>query len=377
MNLQLRRTILAPRHEAAGATCTAFGDWWLPLHFAGTLAEHHAVRERAGVFDVSHLGTVRISGPGALEVIGRALTNDPTRLEVGTTQYTLCCDEHGGIVDDLIVARVAPEQVLAVPNAANTAAVVAALEQARADQHGAGFLDVEVVDETDRWAILAVQGPDALAEIDRVVLGIDPDDDLLGARELPYLGVVGLALDDEVAYLSRTGYTGEPGAELLVPAAVADDLWDRLLDAGVPPCGLGARDTLRLEMGYPLHGQDLSTDVDPYTARLGWAVALDRGEFHGREALVAIRAAGPRQRLWGLRGTDRRPLRAGMTVLGDVGSVGRVTSGGFSPTAGLGIGLALLDAGLGPGDRLAVDVRGRSVDVEVVRPPFVDRDPRG
>jgi len=379
-----RRSILAPRHDAVGATMVAFAGWQLPLRFAGTLAEHDAVREHVGMFDVSHLGVVRVTGAHADAAVAAAFTNDAAALEVGASQYTLCCDEAGGIVDDLIVYRLGPEEFVAIPNAANTAAVRGTLEDAVAGRvTGDGVLEARIDDETGRWAIIAVQGPHAASVIDRVVLGLDDaDTEVVRTADVPYLGVLGLELDDETALLARTGYTAEPGVELVVPASVADDVWDRLLDAGVPPCGLGARDTLRLEMGYPLHGNDLSRAVDPYMARLGWAVKLDRGTFRGREALVALRAAGPQRRLWGLRGADRRPLRDGLPVLPDgsepgTAPVGVVTSGGYSPTAGVGIGLALLDAAVAPGDHLAVDVRGRLVDVEVVRPPFVDRDPRG
>lgn len=374
MPAELRRTALTARHAAAGAVLAPFAGYELPLRFAGTLLEHHAVREDVGVFDVSHLGVVRIVGPQAAAVVAATFTNDPARLDPGAAQYSLCCDDDGGIVDDLLVYRLAPDELLAVPNAANTAAVVAALVSVGGD--------AEVIDETGRWAILAVQGPAAFTTVDRVVLGLGPedaDDELGSVAQLPYLGVVGLALDDELALLARTGYTGEPGVELIVPAAVADDLWDRLVDAGVTPCGLGARDTLRLEMGYPLHGAELTPDVDPYEARLGWAVVLDRGPFRGQAALRERHAAGPMRRLWGVLGEDRRPLRAGLQVVPADGvgpPVGVVTSGGFSPTLARGIGLALLLAPHGPGDLLAVDARGSRLPVEVVRPPFVARDPR-
>lgn len=381
MDDTLRRSVLAPRQQDAGAHFAAYAGWWLPQHYAGTLAEHEAVRSHAGVFDVSHLGTIRVHGPDALAVVGTAFTNDAAKLAVGTAHYSLCCDDRGGIVDDLLVYRVAPDELLVVPNAANTAAVLAALVQAREGTIGGvdtvPLDDAEVVEETDRWAILAVQGPASLRMVDRLVLGIGDDDDMLGAADVPPNGVLGLALDDAVAYLARTGYTGEVGVELLVPVEVADDVWGRLVDGGVTPCGLGARDTLRLEMGYPLHGADLSLDVDPYTARLGWAVVLDRGPFRGHDALAGIRATGVARRLWGLRSRGRRPLRVGLEVRRGDRRVGRVTSGGFSPTLGAGIGLALLDRGIDPGAHLEVDIRGRAVDVEVVRPPFVPRDPRG
>lgn len=368
MSDPLARTPLTDRHEAAGARMAPFAGWSMPLQYAGTVAEHEAVRSSVGVFDVSHLGTVWIEGPGAVDAVAAAFTNDPTGLGDGESQYTLCCDEDGGIVDDLIVYRLGAQRWLAVPNAANTDAVVAALRSA------AGA-EVAVRDESRGWAILAVQGPQALATVDRArerVGGGGP-----AATDVAYLGIVPIVVDRQEGYLTRTGYTGEPGCELVVPGEVAVALWDGLLAEGAAPCGLGARDTLRLEMGYPLHGNDLSTDTTPYEARLGWAVKLDRADFRGRTALEDAKRTGPSRRLWGLRGDGRRPPRQGMTVSRDSITVGLVTSGSFSPTLGVGIGLAYLDADVTPGAQVTVDVRGSDLPFEVVRPPFVDRDPRG
>ena len=365
---QLRPTPLTTRHEAAGAKMAPFAGWSMPLQYAGTVAEHEAVRSAVGVFDVSHLGTVFVTGADAGAVIAASFTNDPAGLSDGASQYTLCCDERGGIVDDLIVYRLAADRWMTVPNAANTAAVVRRLQQQARGR------DVEVSDQSADWAVLAVQGPTSLptlaAAFARVGGGLDP-------VEVPYLGVVETTVADTTVLLCRTGYTGEVGAELVVPAAAAPALWDALLAAGAQPCGLGARDTLRLEMGYPLHGNDLSTDVLPSEARLNWAVKLDRGDFVGRDALLAAKQAGTARRLWGLRGTSRRPPRAGMRVLDGEREVGTVTSGSFSPTAQVGIGLALLASDVEPGAEVSVDVRGTTVPFEVVRPPFVDRDPKG
>ncbi|GGI07189.1 glycine cleavage system aminomethyltransferase GcvT [Egicoccus halophilus] len=363
----LRPTPLTPLHEAAGARLAPFAGWSMPMRFAGTVAEHEAVRVDVGVFDVSHLGTVFVTGSGARDVVAASFTNDPARLGDGDSQYTLCCDERGGIVDDLIVYRLAADRWLAVPNAANTAAVADRL-RSRAGE------DVEVLDQSADWAILAVQGPRSLSVLHEALTALGGD---LDPAAVPHLGIVRTPVGDAEAYVCRTGYTGEVGAELVVPAVSAVGLWQALLVAGATPCGLGARDTLRLEMGYPLHGNDLSTEVLPGEARLGWAVELDRDDFVGRDALVAAREAGPARRLWGLRGTGRRPPRAGMSVLDGDREVGRVTSGSFSPTAGIGVGLALLDASMAPGDRVEVDVRGTPVPFEVVRPPFVERDPKG
>jgi aminomethyltransferase len=361
-----RRTALTDHHVAAGAKLATFAGWTMPMQFAGTIVEHEAVRRHVGIFDVSHLGTVWVDGDDARAAISAAFTNDPSKLEDGDSQYTLCCDERGGIVDDLIVYRLAADRWLTVPNAANTGAVVDALRTAGGD--------AVIRDESADRAILAVQGPDALAVVDRVLgeFGEAPP-----AAEVPYLGVVEVPTDRGGVLLCRTGYTGEVGAELVVPNPLAGPIWEAAVAAGAEPCGLGARDTLRLEMGYPLHGNDLSTDVSPYEARLAWAVKLDHGDFRGHAALAAAKRKGPARRLFGIRVDGRRPLRAGMPVRDGAMLVGSVTSGGFSPTLGCGIGLAMLDDPVGPGDRVTIDVRGTDVNVEVVRPPFVDRDPRG
>jgi aminomethyltransferase len=364
MSDDLRTTALTDRHEELGAKMAPFAGWRMPLEYDGTVAEHRAVREHAGVFDVSHLGTVWISGGGAEGVVAATFTNDPARLEDGTSQYTLCCDDSGGIVDDLIVYRLAPNRFLAVPNAANTDAVVSRLGRAGA-HHGS----VDVEDASTSHAILAVQGPASL-ELAADVVGTDPRDvDHLGIREIETHGAS--------VWLCRTGYTGEPGCELVVPDHAAPALFDDLLEAGATPAGLGARDTLRLEMGYPLHGNDLDPSTDPYEARLGWAVKLDRGPFTGQEALRAAKERGPRRRLWGLVTDGRRPLRAGMVVRRDGEEVGELTSGGFSPTLEVGIGLGYLQHEVAEDASVTIDVRGREVEGTVTRPPFVDRDPRG
>jgi aminomethyltransferase len=367
----LRRTALTAHHEAAGAKLASFAGWAMPIQFGGTVAEHEAVRGGVGVFDVSHLGTVWVEGGDAQATIAATFTNDPAGIEVGGSQYTLCCDERGGIVDDLIVYRVADDRWLAVPNAANTAAVGDALGEAAAD-----LGDVTIRDESADWAILAVQGPDSLELVDGVVRTLTTGE-APAAADVPYLGAVEVGTDAGPLLLCRTGYTGEVGGELVVPNALAAEVWERAVVGGAVPCGLGARDTLRLEMGYPLHGNDLSTAVSPYEARLGWAVKLDRDDFRGREALAKAKKAGVARRLLGLRVDGRRPLRAGMQVRDGAMPVGTVTSGSFSPTLGCGIGLALLDDPIAAGDQVTLDVRGTDVEVDVVKPPFVDRDPKG
>jgi aminomethyltransferase len=359
-----RTSPLHDRHVAAGAKLADFSGWSMPIEYAGggVLAEHTAVRTEVGLFDVSHLGTATVRGPGAAALVDASLTNDLSRIGPGQAQYTLCCQEDGGVIDDLIVYLHGPDDVLLVPNAANAAEVIARLTAAAPPE-------VTVTDRHEEVAVLAVQGPRSLQVLE--LLGLP--------GELPYMSfVTGIGGDGVEVTVCRTGYTGEHGYELLVAAERAGELWDALLEAGqdlgIRPCGLGARDTLRTEMGYPLHGHELSREITPNQARSGWAVGWKKPAFWGREALIAEKEAGPARLLWGLRADGRGIPRPGMTVLDADGAlVGEVTSGTFSPTLRTGIALALLDtaAGVGEGDQLSVDVRGRPQIVAVVKPPFV------
>ncbi|WP_448623965.1 glycine cleavage system aminomethyltransferase GcvT [Geodermatophilus sp. URMC 64] len=354
-----RTSPLHDRHVAAGAKLADFSGWSMPIEYAGggVLAEHTAVRTAVGLFDVSHLGTGTVRGPGAAAFVDRCLTNDLSRIGPGQAQYTLCCTADGGVVDDLILYLHGPDDVLLVPNAANAADVFARLAAEAPD-------GVAITDRHEQVAVLAVQGPRSPRVVEAVGLTAD----------LSYMSFV--AGDVTVC---RTGYTGEHGYELLVEAERAEELWDALLAAGeaegIRPCGLGARDTLRTEMGYPLHGHELSREITPNQARAGWAVGWKKPRFWGREALLAEKEAGPARLLWGLRATGRGIPRPGMAVLDAGGNaIGEVTSGTFSPTLKTGIGLALLDAsaGVAGGAEVSVDVRGRPQPAEVVKPPFVE-----
>jgi aminomethyltransferase len=364
-----RTSPLHDRHVAAGAKLADFGGWSMPIEYAGggVLAEHEAVRTRVGLFDVSHLGTATVRGPAAAAFVDGCLTNDLSRIAPGQAQYTLCClpdgdPRAGGVVDDLIVYLHGPDDVLLVPNAANAAEVVARLADAAP-------VGVTVTDRHTEVAVLAVQGPRSPQLL--AFLGLP--------GELAYMSfVTGVGGGSAEVTVCRTGYTGEHGYELLVAADRAGELWDVLVetgqDEGLRLCGLGARDTLRTEMGYPLHGHELSTEITPVQARAGWAVGWRKPAFWGRQALVAEKEAGPARLLWGLRATGRGIPRPGMAVLdADGARVGEVTSGTFSPSLRTGIALALLDtaSGVGEGSELAVDVRGRPQTVQVVRPPFV------
>ncbi|GAC1322855.1 MAG: glycine cleavage system aminomethyltransferase GcvT [Mycobacteriales bacterium] len=363
----LRRSPLHERHVALGAKMADFGGWEMPIEYpavdgrpGGVLREHAAVRGGVGVFDVSHLGKAQMRGPGAAAYADVTLTNDLRRIGPGRAQYTLCCDEAtGGVVDDLIAYLRSPEDVFLVPNAANTAEVVRRL------QSGAPA-GLTVTDLHEDYGVLAVQGPrsgDLLAD-----LGLPSRHD--------YMSFVEAQWQDLPVIVCRSGYTGERGYELLARWQGVGPLWDALLTAGSAygglPCGLGARDTLRTEMGYPLHGHELSLAITPVQARSGWAVGWDKPAFWGRDALLAERAAGAHPLLWGLESLDRGIPRAHMKVLGSDGAgIGEVTSGTYSPTRRVGIGLALLARGVAEGDQVSVDVRGRLSAMRVVRPPFV------
>jgi len=360
---KLRRSPLHDRHVALGAKFAAFAGWSMPLEYAdgGVLAEHEAVRSAVGLFDVSHLGKLRVTGPDAVAYLNRCLTNDLDRIGPGGAQYTLCCDEAtGGVVDDLIAYRHSDDHVVLIPNAANAAVVRRRLSAAAPSA-------ISIVDEHQEYAVLAVQGPAAERVLD--ALGLPADHD--------YMTFVNAFYEGTDVMVSRTGYTGEHGYELVVPAHGAAAVWDALYAEGavysLRACGLGARDTLRTEMGYPLHGRELTPEVTPVQAGLGWAVGWSKPSFWGHEALRAEREAGPPRKLWGLVAEGRGIPRPQMPVYAGGELVGEVTSGTFSPTRRVGIGLALLDtaAGLGEGARVEVDIRGRRTSMQVVKPPFV------
>jgi len=336
-----------------------FGGWSMPLSYAGVVEEHLATRSAVGVFDVSHLGKLLVTGPDAVGFVNSCFTNDLDRISAGQAQYTLCCDEEtGGVVDDLIVYR-GEEDVFVVPNAGNNERVAGMLREAAP----AG---IEVADRHRAIATIAVQGPRSAEVLDTV--GLPSGMDYMAFERVEWRGLP--------VTVCRTGYTGEHGYELLPPAESAGVLWDAVLDAARPmggmPCGLGARDTLRTEMGYPLHGSDLTIAVTPVEARLGWAVGWDKPAFWGREVLAREREVGAPRLLWGLKSEDRGIPRPHMAVRSaDDVDLGEVTSGTFSPTLKVGIGLALLARSVSDGDEVRVDVRGKPSAMRVVKPPFV------
>ncbi len=360
----LLRSPLHDRHVALGAKLADFGGWEMPIEYAaaggGVLKEHAAVRDAVGLFDVSHLGKASVTGRGARDFVNACLTNDLGRVGPGQAQYTLCCDTGGGVVDDLIAYLVSDDEVFLVPNAANTAEVVRRLQ-------AAAPAGVDVTDRHVEFGVLAVQGPRSADVLERVGL----------PAALDYMSWTDGLWDGRPVRVCRTGYTGEHGYELVPGATDAAPLWDALLaavtDLGGLPAGLGARDTLRTEMGYPLHGQDLSLDISPLQARSGWAVGWRKDTFWGRDALLAEKNAGPERTLRGLEALDRGIPRAHMPVYSGDTAVGEITSGTFSPTRRVGIGLALVatEAEVEDGDELEIDVRGRRSRVRVMRPPFV------
>jgi aminomethyltransferase len=357
----LLKSPLHERHVAAGAKFAAFSGWSMPLEYAGAgvLAEHAAVRNAVGIFDVSHLGKATVAGPGAADFVNRCLTGDLGKIGPGQAQYTLMCYPEGGVVDDMIAYLKSPDEVFLIPNAANCAQVVALLAEAAPS-------DITVTNQHRDFAVLAVQGT--------------LSDEVLSTTGLPaghdYMSFVGADHQGTPVIVCRTGYTGERGYELVVPANAAVAVWDAVLAAGEPyglqPAGLGARDTLRTEMGYPLHGQDISPTITPVQARLGWAVGWKKDSFFGAEALRTERQDGAKRLLRGLKATGRGIPRPGMLIRAPDGrEVGTVTSGTFSPTLRIGIALALIEAGLGEDDVVEVDIRGREEHFVITKPPFV------
>jgi aminomethyltransferase len=364
---ELRVTPLDAVHRSLGAKMGPFAGWLMPIEYEGALAEHRAVRERVGLFDLTHLGKVEVTGPGALGMLQRVVTNDLSKAAVGEALYNLVLNEGGGVIEDLIVYRLGPERYFVVPNAANAQRVLQVLEEEQAED------PLHLMYHQD-WCFLAVQGPESV----RVTTQLFPE-----AADLAFMRCVETQYRRRPVILTRSGYTGEVGFELFTYQDVATALWADLTEAAVPvggaPCGLAARDVLRLEMGYPLYGQDLFESVTALEAGLSWAVSLDKGEFHGRDALIRQRDAGLPSRLRGLRMEERRHIpRAHYPVMRGDDIVGEVTSGTFSPLLQTGIGLAYLwPADVADlGDRVEVDIRGRRGAATLVRPPFVDRSPR-
>jgi len=345
----LRRTPLYERHVAEGAKLVPFAGWEMPVQYTGVIAEHKAVRTDAGVFDVSHMGEIEVEGPKAEELLQHVLSNDVTKLAVGEAQYTLLPNEAGGVIDDLIVYRTGDCRYLLVVNASNREADFAWIA-------GHELRGSDVRDVSDEYALLAVQGPRALER-----LGLP--------QARPFTWAMG-DLDGTEVMVNRTGYTGEEGVELGCMADDAPALWDAIRARGVVPCGLGARDTLRLEVCYPLHGNDIGPQWDAISSGLGWVCSLDTG-FIGADVLRSVKKRGPERKLVAFRMTEQAIPRQGMAIEGG----GEVTSGSLSPMLEVGIGLGYVPAAASaPGTGLTIDVRGRPRRAEIVTKPIYKRE---
>jgi aminomethyltransferase len=354
----LQRTSLYERHRAAGAKLVPFAGWEMPVSYEGIRAEHLAVRKACGVFDVSHMGEIETSGPGALDLLQRLLSNDVAKIGVGGAQYSVLCREDGGVLDDLFTYRLADDRYLTVTNAANHEGDLAWFRE------HAGGLDAELADRLDDYAMLAVQGPRARPIVAGLVEG-----------ELPArMHTAELATRRGAAALvCGTGYTGEDGVEILIAPEAAGELWDDLMEAGATPAGLGARDTLRLEVCFHLYGNDLSIDRNPIEAGLGWCCVEDTG-FIGSDAVAAARADGTAERLAPFALTDRGIPRQGNAVLDRTGAeAGTVTSGTLSPCLERGVGMAYVRRDLAEaGTELEIDVRGRRRRARIESRPLFD-----
>ena len=345
-----------------GAKFAPFGGWQMPLEYTGSgvLAEHSATREAIGLFDVSHLGTATLIGENAAEQLNKILTNDINRIKPGQAQYSTLLSEDGTVVDDLIVYLRSKDEVLIIPNASNSTKVLEIIKSNISK-------DIEIKNLHQDIAIIAIQGPKSFELAND--LGLPTDMQYMAFKDVSFLG--------QPITICRTGYTGEKGFELLIPAQAAINIWDEIISKGqkygAKAVGLGARDTLRTEMGYPLHGQDISLNISPLEAGLSWAVNLEKSNFLGKDALLKEKASGIKRKLVGIKAVERAIPRSHMRVLDvDKKDIGEITSGTFSPTLKSGIALALVDSKIEINDKVYVDVRGNSLEFVVTKPPFVE-----
>ena len=345
-----------------GAKFAPFGGWQMPLEYTGSgvLAEHNATREAIGLFDVSHLGTATLIGENAAEQLNKVLTNDINRIKPGQAQYSTLLSEDGTVVDDLIVYLRSKDEVLIIPNASNATKVLEIIKSNISK-------DIEVKNLHQDIAMIAIQGPKSFELA--TDLGLPTDMQYMAFKDVSFMG--------QPITICRTGYTGEKGFELLIPAQAAINIWDEIISKGqkygAKAVGLGARDTLRTEMGYPLHGQDISLNISPLEAGLSWAINLEKSNFLGKDALLKEKANGTKRKLVGIKAVERAIPRSHMRVLDvDKKDIGEITSGTFSPTLKSGIALALVDSKIEINDKVFVDVRGNSLEFVVTKPPFVE-----
>lgn len=354
MNSNLLHTPLYDWHKSHGAKTADFGGWDMPIEYVGVVLEHEAVRTALGIFDVSHMGKLEIRGKNAVAWLNTILTNDLEGLSDSKAQYSMLLNGFGGVIDDLIVYRFSEDLVWIVPNAANASDVYSVLETFKP-------ADISLKNHHNLMGIIAVQGPNSMAAIKS-----------LGLPEIStYMSATIANLKGAEVIFCRSGYTGEIGFEIIAPNNILLEIWQDLISLGASPIGLAARDTLRLEMGYALHGHEITQDINPIEAGLSWAVAFDKPKFQGRENVLAVKTAGAKRKRVALSALERGIPRAEMNVLNGEAIVGVTTSGTFSPTLKNGIALALVDVSIKTGDHLELDVRGRRLKVEVVKLPFV------
>ena len=368
MDNALQHTAIYSEHEALGAKCADFGGWEMPIEYAGAVAEHDAVRSAVGVFDVSHMGKLRITGAGAVSALNAVVTSELGKITAGQAQYSMLCNDNGGIIDDFIIYRFSDDDIFVIPNAANASEVFEALRKALPN-------GLNVTNEHEEFGIIAIQGPrspEVLAS-----LNLPNDLDYMSFSQATYEG--------QSVTVCRTGYTGEVGFEVVAPNEILRTLWIAAVNAageqGGMPAGLGARDLLRTEMGYPLHGQDISPLITPVEALLGWSVGWAKPEFHGKDALTTMREAGASRKRVALKSVGRGIPRAHMDVYADdelTIKVGEVTSGTYSPSLKQGIALALIDSAAMDSDPSGfyIDVRGKALECERTSLPFVDSSPK-
>ncbi|MFZ3065397.1 MAG: glycine cleavage system aminomethyltransferase GcvT [Nitrospirota bacterium] len=357
----MKQTPLYNRHKALGARFVEFAGWEMPLQYSGVIEEHHAVRKSSGLFDVSHLTRIEINKKDAISFINKLITTDLEKLKQGHSQYTLLCDENGGIIDDLLLYKKPDASILLCANAINREKVIAWLEK-----HAATY-DVDIKDITDAFAQIAIQGPDAQGILQKLTS--------TNLSEIKRFDFAEISFDSTILLVSRTGYTGEDGFEIYPSASIAESIWDKLIATGaafgLKPAGLGARDTLRLEMGYLLYGHDMDQKTTPLEAGLGRFVSFEKGDFIGRAALIAQRQDGIKKRLIGFELIDKGIPRQGCKILAKGIEAGIVTSGNMSPTLKKGIGLGYVNIGYDKiGEEIAVEIRGKAVLAKVVSLPF-------
>ena len=357
----MKNSPIAAKHLELNAKMADFGGWLMPIEYpkTGVIQEYNSVRTQVGVFDVSHLGKISVVGEGSLEFLNTALTNDLNRIIPGQAQYTLICNDNGGVIDDLIVYQNSASNFFLVPNASNNAAVFEVLKSTAPSQ-------ITVSNLHEDFAVFAVQGPKSVSMLDS--LGIDTDID--------YMQFLNAKIGDSELIVCRTGYTGELGFEIIPSWQNAEKVWSQLMQAAEKfngtACGLGARDILRTEMGYPLHGHEISLSISPIEASASWAVAFDKADFTGKEVLKNQKQNGTKLKLKAILATDRAIPRKDMQVKSVSGEiVGLVTSGTFSPVLKKGIGLALINSDISKGNKVLIDVRGKDSVFEIVSLPFV------